>query len=368
MYKILWPTKDATIYERFSDKNTGVDQILELYSVKIGQSITEDNQWESNYNSRILLHFDVSSLNSKINGSEFTAFLSLKSVHSVELPINYTIYAYPISGSWDNGTGYYNNNPSITNGVSWKFKSSKLVNNQWNTSSYTVNSTGSWATVNGGGNWYYNISASQEFNYELPNIRMNITPIVKSWISGSIPNNGVILKYSDESEQDLNIYGNIQFFSKDTHTIYIPKLEVYWNDRVMTGTGSFSEVSSDNCILYISNLKESYSANEQALIRLSAHNKYVTQTYATSSNYLNKKRLPIHSYYMIQDVVTDEIIIPYDVIGTIVNCDALGNYIIVDFGSLLPERYYKIVLRLEYDDGNIIMYIDDNYIFRLTRH
>ena len=48
---------------------------------------------------------------------------------------------------------------------------------------------------------------------------------------------------------------------------------------------------------------------------------------------------------MIQDSVTDEFIVPYDQQGTIVNCDVNGNYVKLDFTSLMAERYYKLVFR-----------------------
>ena len=39
MYKILYPKKDATLYERYPDRNTSIDQILELTKLTIGESV-----------------------------------------------------------------------------------------------------------------------------------------------------------------------------------------------------------------------------------------------------------------------------------------------------------------------------------------
>lgn len=363
MYKIIYPTQDSTIYERFPAKNTGADQIIELQSIKVGQPTNTNDYYPTTYNSRIVINFDISDLSSSFAGKEFESYLILTATEVNEVPINYTIYAYPLSGSWQNGTGFYNNNPDITNGVSWTKKSTSL---SWATSSYNVNSTGSWTSNPGGGNWYTTVSASQTFNYQSADMRMNVTPIIKQWLSGSFPNNGLILKYSDNDEQSLDILGNIQFFSKDTHTIYLPKLESFWNDSILTGTGSFSEPNSTDAILYCKNLKDFYTTSDKSIVRIGVRSEYPIQTYATSSNYLIQKRLPVNSYYMIKDVDTDEFVLNYNVLGTKVNCDANGNYIKLDCSSLMPERYYKLMFRTEWGDGSV-NYIDQNYIFRITQ-
>jgi hypothetical protein len=57
---------------------------------------------------------------------------------------------------------------------------------------------------------------------------MDVTGAVKTWISGSggvtVPNNGFILKFSETDEADINQTGFIRFFSRETHTIYVPRI------------------------------------------------------------------------------------------------------------------------------------------------
>lgn len=374
MYKTIYPLKDATLYSQFSTQNTGVDQILEIAKSTIGAPSIEGDEtvyFSDTYNSRILIQFDLSDISSSIVSGKINSnaqyFLVLKATEAFNLPISYTLYAYPTSGSWTNGTGYFNNNPIITNGTSWKYQQSKVDGVLWPTASYASTATGSFGTIPGGGNWYTSSVCSQGFNHEEPDVRMDVTGIVRKWISGSIDNNGFVVKLSDVQEQNLDILGSIKFFSLESHTIFLPRLEVYWDNTVLSGTGSFTEVSSDDFILYAKNMRIEYKEQEKPKIRLGARDRYPTRTYSTSSNYTVSKRLPTGSYFQIQDVETDEIIIPFNTLGTRVSCDSNGNYIQLDMNSLMCERYYKLIFKSEFDGADTVRMIDDNFIFRVTR-
>ena len=62
------------------------------------------------------------------------------------------IYAYPSSGSWNNGSGEYLDNPSTVNGVGWEYRSNS-GSNPWLTDNFEENTTGSFITASpGGGN------------------------------------------------------------------------------------------------------------------------------------------------------------------------------------------------------------------------
>lgn len=370
MYLTIFPEKDATIYSQYPTKNTGVDQILEISKKTFGApSLTENDEsvyYGQTYNSRILIKFDLSSIPSGVN---FESYLTLKATSAEQLPTNYSLYAFPISSSWENGTGYYSNTPEISNGTSWKYKSSKLTGTEWLTSSFNSGTTGSFNSVPGGGTWFTASVCSQSFSFSEPDVRMNVTSIVNQWLSGSIQNNGFVLKLSDVVEQDSTILSTIQFFSKETHTIFIPRLEVFWDNSDLSGISGFAEINTDDFIVNAKNIRETYSDVEKPKVRFAIRELFPQQTYATSSNYIGtQNRLPTSSYFQIQDVVTDDIIIPFNTIGTKVNCDSNGNYIKLDCTSLLPERYYKVVLKSEFDGGETIRLIDDNFVFKIRRN
>jgi len=373
MYKTIYPLKDTTLYSQELEQNTGVDQIIEIAKAAYGAPSLEGDDtvyYGATYNSRILIQFDLTDVSASVVSGKINSnaryYLNLRATEAAALPIDYTIYSYPASGSWTNGRGFFNNNPILTEGASWKYRDSKLDGRIWSTSSYNATATGSFATIPGGGNWYTSSVCSQSFNHELPDVRMDVTDIVRRWLSGSIQNNGFMVKLSDTLEQDTTVFGSLKFFSVESHTIFLPKLEVVWDNSNLSGTGSFSEIGSDDFVLYVKNLREGYKEAEKPKIRVGVRDRYPQQTYATSSNYMTSKRLPTGSYFQIQDVETDEIIVPYDTLGTKLSCDTSGNYFIADMGSLMPERFYKFVFKSEFSD-DVIRVVDDNYIFSVRR-
>ncbi len=380
MYYNIFTEKDSTIYEKYPTRNTGIDEILEL--VKVPSGSLQDGYYQSNtYNSRILLDFapqltEIS--NSIVNGNIPTAsiangsqfFLSLKSVHADSLPISYSIVAYPISESWTNGTGYYNNVPETKNGASWYYRDSYDQATSWNTSSAVGNSGYSnGLTYNGGGNWYTGsgFEATQSFNYESTDIRLNITNIVANWLSGSISNNGIIIKRPDIDERSGEEFGSIKFFSKDTHTVYAPKIEVAWDDVNLAGTGSHTELSDDNITLYFKNLKSEYLENTKTKLRIVGRKTYPSKTYSTASFYSTIERLPTSSYYSVKDAHTEETIIPFDDTFTKISCDTTGNYFNIRLNAFLPERTYKFIIKTVNDGGDNTRYHDNGYYFKVVR-
>ena len=127
MIYALYAQKDATIYERTETKNTGLDSLLELSHELVGSS--------SKYNSRILMKFDFTEVEERINANKISQnakyYLSMKSAYVAEIPQEYTVYAYPLSSSWTNGTGRFFNTPVTTDGVSWRYRTAKSVGTEW---------------------------------------------------------------------------------------------------------------------------------------------------------------------------------------------------------------------------------------------
>ena len=173
----IYTEGDATLYEKYPTRNTGTDQILELRKTYSGSIL--DGAYQANtYNSRILINFNGSQLtelsNSIVEGSigstDRKFYLNLKNIYATDLPISYSLQAHPVSESWSNGTGNYDDQPEATNGVSWKYKDSKDSATAWK-SSFTGNVSGNGGTTEtvGGGSWYTGsgYDASQSFNYSI---------------------------------------------------------------------------------------------------------------------------------------------------------------------------------------------------------
>lgn len=365
MIYTIYPFKDATIYEKTESLNSGLDSILELSHemVDINGEI---------FNSRALIYFDINDLKDKINTSKIPTsslyYLSLRVSDVKEVPQEYSIYAYPVSSSWINGTGQYASRPPITDGVSWKYRSSQKIATQWEpTQSLNLNVTGSYNTKVGGGTWwtYNNLICSESFYYESSDLYMNITPMVNAWISGSIQNDGLILKFDDTIENLPEYFSSIKFFGLESNTIYVPRLQVVWDDSTFT-TGSLSEVSDENININVK-LKKYYSKDEKVKIRIYANKKYPQKTYTTEAYQLINYYLPESSYYEIRDAHSDEIIIPFSTEGTKISCDESGNYFNLWMNGFQPERFYRVLVKIEKENGDNIQIFDNNFYFKVTR-
>lgn len=346
----IFPTKDATIYEGTSSLNTGLDQIVEIaQSIKSGSANTV---------SRILTQFDLTDVSASIVAGTITNpsyFLVLNAMEGSEVQLDYTLEAYPVSQSWEMGKGRKFNYPITTDAVNWTYRTST---EKWTTGSYVANTTGSYYRNTGGGTWYTNVSGSQRFNYASPDTRIDVTNIVNEWMSGSIENNGFIIMRPNSIESGNTPHGILKFFSNESHTIFLPKLQVAWDNQSFT-TGSLTELTDESKIIYIKGLKKHLVVNSKTRVRVGGRAKYPARTFATSSAYLDIKFLPTTSYYSIKDTVTDEVIIPFDDNYTKLSCDANGNYFDIWTTGFLPERYYKIVIKVVtngteeyYDNGN----------------
>jgi len=130
MHTFLYPQKDTYITNEvgYANKNFGIDEILELKAhptttTTIVQYSSSSISQSADY-SRILIKFDVTEISRSIsNGSitsDATFKLKLKNTQASELPVNYTVYGYPISQSWNMGIGRYSTGGDLV-GVSWNY-------------------------------------------------------------------------------------------------------------------------------------------------------------------------------------------------------------------------------------------------------
>ena len=361
MITSIFPLKDATIYDKLTSRtqNTGLDQILEISKVE---------EEDLSYNSRALLQFDLTTISQSIvdgtiSGS-YKFYLETFASSIYEAAENYTIHGYPVSESWDSGIGKLMHTPTTTEGVSWGYRTDLL---EWATGSYTGNVTSSYKNTSGGANWYTGSTyeASQSFTQLDTDINMDVTDIVNKWLTGTIANNGIILKLSDTDESSSDNLGVKRYFSTDTHTIYIPKLTIKWDDSTFT-TGSLNALSDDNLVMYSKNLRQNYNTNSKTRVRINGRNRYEPRTFSTSSSYVSNYYLPSTSYYSIQDVVTSEEIVSFDDDYTKISCDTSGNYIDLWLSSFMVERFYKIIIKVV-DSNGLENYYDEKMYFKVVR-
>lgn len=361
MIQAIYSQKDTTLYEQYTSLNSGIDQILEV------QKIVEDT---TIYNSRILVKFDVSGIVGDLGGSVATGsakyYLKLYTTEPSEIPVDYTLYAYPISGSWNMGTGRYTSQPISSDGATWRYKlNSSNTASIWVTSSFNARSTASFVTNPGGGNWFTSSLATQSFSYQTADVEMDVTNIVRSWVSGTIANEGFLIKKADADEQSTDTFLSLRFFSKDSHTIYQPKLEIRYDDSIYHTSYSLVDYS-DEVNVNLSNLQPSYAAESKARVNVQARPKYPTRTFATSSNYLDRYQLASSSLYSIVDAHSATVIIPFDDSYTKLSADSNGNFFRLNTTSLPTERYYKLLIKTTTPQGEEYIY-DKNWIFKVAK-
>jgi hypothetical protein len=356
VYKIF-PTKDASIYSYYPTKNAGLDEILDI---SLYESIESTGEV-----SRILLAFsntEISDLlTNKITPSTYKAYLKLYLANASEIPLDYTLYCSPISGSWNMGTGRAANTPSITDGVSWKYRDN--LSGSVFTSS-VANATNAYSGTNiGGGSWWTgsNLISTQSFTYTTnKDIELDVT----NAISSSYYQNGFIIKHSSSLEFSTSSTFELKYFSTDTHTIYPPSLEFRWNDFSYS-TGSLTTVQSDNISISLANNKGEFQEDSVNRFKVNVRDKYPTRTFQTSSLYTNNKILPTSSYYAVKDIKTEEFVIDFDTTFTKLSCDSTGNYFDLYMNGLQPERYYQVLIK-SIISGSTIVHEDNNY-FKVVR-
>ena len=327
MYQFVTASKDATIYKQLENQNTGLDEILEVGKVYYG------NNQET---IRSLIKFDITNITASFD--EATLLLYVDEIE--EIPLDYTLYAFPVSQSWDMGIGTKFDTISIE-GVTWENRTSE----KWSTGSFTSNTTGS---LTGGGTWYTSSAASQSYSYQSSDVMMDVSSIITEWQLGTFPNEGFILKFSDSNEVDSESYGILQFFSKETNTVYEPKLRIGWDDQTFS-TGSLTSLESyDEIVVKLKRLNKEYKVGSTPKIRIKGRERFPMKTYTNQYAYDGDNYLPQTSYYQVKDAVTNEIIIPFSEY-TKISCDSNGNFINLNLENWTLNREYYFEFKVTRD-------------------
>ncbi|MHA2366708.1 MAG: hypothetical protein ACXAC7_22335, partial [Candidatus Hodarchaeales archaeon] len=147
-------------------------------------------------------------------------------------------FIYPLSRSFDEGTGIDSEN----------FKDHGFVNwiNATSTSEWTVTGSDYLATEYGSG--------SQHFDDGNENLEVDVTDIVVNWLTGSIEQNGIVVKLGDTEEGG----GGTDYYKKAFHgreSKYIdriPYIEARWDSVIKDNRDNFAY--DQNSKLYCYNL------------------------------------------------------------------------------------------------------------------
>ena len=377
MHHFIFPTQDNWISsgsstitgESFKNQNFGKDQILEVKKEFYNSSF--------NYQTRALINFegtDFTNMSQSIHKGDITNpkfYLRLYEAEgNVELSEEYKLVAFPISESWSEGTGKFGDIPKTTTGCSWENRSNPIGAAEVSWSGIFGANDG--PTVVTASATSYNNYGTQSFSNQSPDVNMDVTHIVNNWLSGSIKNYGFMLRFSGSQEVDSTTFGHLKFFSRNTHTIFQPKLEVRWDDHaIVTGsaTGNLNELTmsglADN-YLYMRGLRGEYREGERVKFRVGARKRYIQKTFSNSVQTVTGSFIPEGSgSYAIKDVATDEFIVPFSGY-TSMSCDTKSPYFNQWLDGFYPDRVYRIQLKLKYNDGQEQIF-DDDFDFIVKR-
>lgn len=400
-YYFLFPEKDTTIYShpRRTDLNTGRVETLSLTS----EAGNDDNKY---YPSRFLIKFNQTEIDNvitnKVSSSIFSSSLKLYATEfNHNLPKSQTIEARAIftnNEDFENGTQRYLDHPYfsgvISDGASWLYADNGTDETPWVMPGEGNTSFASEYidTTIGGGSWWINdifenlgVEAGMEPNQSINitdnfDLNLDVGPIVKKFYNNSqlgstesstppgIRNRGFIVKRNNDTTNINADQGTIKYFSSDTHTIFSPTLIFKWDDSsyiVPRPSNYDNTLSSGKIQLNITNLKQEYKQSEEPIIRIHARPQYPDREFTTTSLYTKKYYLNRTSYYSIEDYTSKEVIVPFDTDFTKISAETEGMYFKLYMDGLQPERYYRLLIRHDNNDG--INIYDEDWYFKVVR-
>lgn len=326
MRYFTFPTQDAAIYSEFSNRNTGLDEILEVGKTANGSGSV-----------RSLVSFDLSSVSGLPATTNFDLVLYV--ANASNLKANQGVEICQLSQSWAEGTGYfYQEIVSTDDGATW-----------------SQNISGSsWSSGSQGGSYLSVISSS--LSNPIGDLTVNVTSIVQQWISGS-SNYGFLVKFPTVDEGDILNQGNVKFFSKDTHTIYKPTLVARWMDQsYITGSSPYPTSS----LMVVPDIKPAYRVNETVRIDLAVRERYPLKTFSSVATFGGTQYLPSSSYYSIVDEQSGTTIIPFSPESS-VSTAGDQSYFTFKVQNMYSRRYYRVLIQVDHDGLSEIF--DSNNIF-----
>ena len=135
--------------------NTGIDAMIEVGNLNVNINPVPQVF-------RYLVEFDQNEIedviDNRVGGTQFSSSLKCFIANAQGIIFDTELEIYPVSGSWNNGSGTYLDQPFTTNGVSWRARTfSGSGGTTWLINNFSEYATASFSGSNnsGGGNWFY---------------------------------------------------------------------------------------------------------------------------------------------------------------------------------------------------------------------
>lgn len=264
--KDVWITDKtlSTATNTASGSNHGRDPSLSIFAkTPLLLSGTKDL-------ARSLLQFNMTELSGKIfdektiPSSSVTYILRMhEAIHSEEVPSSYDLVVYPLSRSWDEGNGIDDVDFLDSGYANWVNATSTTA---WST-------TGSDFITN-------NFSASQHFDQGDGDLEVDVTAFVNEWLTGTLPNYGLVVKLGDTEETNAIDYFVKKFHARETKFVdKIPYIEARWGDVVKDNRKNFGFNVSNKLFAYNFVRGELTNVQEPVTVRVESSGSFV-QTYS----------------------------------------------------------------------------------------
>lgn len=344
-----------------SNFNLGGDEVLEVGKTFQAASTSVGTI------QRFVLQFPITRISKSLADGSITSdakyYLNLYDAGSFELTRdNNNIAINVVSQSWTEGDGKLSDDPHIREGVSWRYRTGETGSLEW-----FSGSEANWGATYYTGSGY---SASFSFSKSGSDARIDITDIVNTFVSGTVANEGLVVRRTTAIEESTQNYGILKFFSSDSHTIFKPTIEAVWDDAVWS-TGSLSPLALDELgkiQAYMTSVRPQYKKGTTTKIRVQGRERYPARTFGTSSAYLTNQYFPsASSFYSIKDAKTNHTIIPFGS-GSKLSCDSTGNFFKLRTEGLEPERYYDISFKVISGSGinETVEFLDSKISFKVV--
>jgi len=262
----VYPIKDAWITNKSIDgtvanlatgSNHGTSPALNVFAAK------DEIQSGSAELGRSLIQFDMTELSGKIFLDKVIPSSSVSYVmkmfdmkHGDTVPTSYDLFAFPLSRSWDEGTGIDDDDFEDGGYANWMSASS--------IASWVV--TGSDFLSSGYG------SASQHFDAGQEDLEMNVTSMVNAWLTGGLSSNGVVLKLGTTEESNGVDYYVKRLHGRESKIVdKIPYIEARWSDVLKDNRGNFGFNVENKLVMYNFIRGELTIVQEPVTVRIQDH-------------------------------------------------------------------------------------------------
>ena len=268
MYRKLRAQKTAYLTDKIvrgvrrDEANTGRSHSLDIF--KLQDASVSGSATSVRELSRALIKFDLSPLRALTSSlldfthPSFRAEIHMRDVYGGQtVPSNFTLVAYPMSRSWDEGIGRdvaYFSDIDTANWItaSWAGSAPSLWNSQGAGQGGLLGSSDiDYISSGSVGQGIEPLVASQSFTDGTEDLRLDVTRIVSATLAGRVPDEGFRIALSQSHEENGKTYFVKRFGSRHTFDPYLrPRLLCRWQSAVQSHENDFNWDLSGSLFLF----------------------------------------------------------------------------------------------------------------------